>query len=305
MKLAVIDCGTNTFHLLVAEVLPSGQLRRVFKERKYVRLGQEGLDRIGEAPFQRGVDCLAYFKEKMVELGVVQSSVFGTEALRRASNGEAFVQKVLEQTGVRVELISGQEEARLIHLGVMEAAPDFPGKGLIMDIGGGSVEFVIASQEKVFWSQSFPIGVQRLFSNFHKNDPISPVERQSMGAFLEASLQPLFSQLSMHETPHLLGASGSFEVVEDLLVQERQSSVHAIVPTDKFYLVYEEIMQSSLKERYSHQLLPNERAELIVVAFGLIDFILRKASIRQIITSAYAMKEGKLLEMAGELMAKD
>lgn len=297
MNLAVIDCGTNTFHLLVAEVLPGGQIKRVFKERKYVRLGQEGLDRIGQAPFQRGLECLAYFKERMEEHKVSKSCVFGTEALRRAENGSDFIKEVFEKTGIQIQLISGNEEARLIHLGVMKAAPDFEGKGLIMDIGGGSVEFIIASQKEVFWAQSFPIGVQVLFSRFHQSDPISSSERKALEDFLEASLQPLFIQLKKHQTPHLLGASGSFEVVDDLLVKERPSELHAIVPTSDFYQVYEKIMSSTLAERRDNTLIPNQRIDLIVVAFALIDFVLQKAGIQRIITSAYAMKEGMLLEL--------
>lgn len=298
MKLAVIDCGTNTFHLLVVEITSGGEIRRVFKERRYVRLGQEGLDRIGEAPFRRGIECLRYFKEKMMELGTDDVCVFGTEALRRASNSQYFVEKTFAETGIQVQLISGQEEARFIHLGVMEAAPDFKGKGLIMDVGGGSVEFVVASRQQVFWAQSFPIGVQVLFSKFHRSDPISKTDLEEMEAFLEQSLRPLFEVLAKYETPHLLGASGSFEVVEGLLVKERQSPIHAIVEAAHFCQVSENIISATHAERLDNERIPNERVELIVVAFALIEFIIQRAGIRQIITSAYAMKEGVLLEMA-------
>lgn len=299
MHHAVIDCGTNTFHLLVAEVMPDGQIRQVFKERRYVRLGENGLDHIGEAPFQRGIDCLQYFKEKMMEIDVAKSCVFGTEALRRASNGGEFARQVLERTGIQIQIISGEEEARLIHMGAMQAVPEFSGKALIMDVGGGSVEFIIASGEGVFWAQSFPIGVQVLFSKFHQNDPISKPEREALETFLGEKLRPLFAELKKHGTPHLIGASGSFEVVESMLVEERESPLHTIVPTTGFYQVFEKIMASTLAERYASPDIPDARAELIVVAFALIDFILRKAKIQQIITSAYAMKEGMLLTMNG------
>lgn len=299
MRLAVIDCGTNTFHLLVAEVLPDGKILRVFKERRYVRLGQDGLDWIGEAPFQKGIECLAYFQKKITEHGAAKSCVFGTEALRRAGNGKEFIAQVLEKTGIQIQLISGEEEARLIHIGVMQAVPDFEGKGLIMDVGGGSVEFIIASREEVFWAQSFPIGVQVLFSKFHRSDPISKNERAALRDFLEASLQPLFIQLKKHRTPHLLGASGSFEVVEDMLVRKRESPLFTIVPVSDFYQVFEKTMASTLAERRADDLIPNERIDLIVVAFALIDFILQKADIQQIITSAYAMKEGMILTADG------
>ena len=297
MRLAVIDCGTNTFHLLVVDMRPDKTFEKVYKQRQYVRLGQEGLDRIGEAPFLRGVDCIAVFKEKMRQLGVAKYRVFGTEALRRASNGQGFVEAVRAASGVEIQLISGDEEARLIHLGVKQAVPIFEGKTLIMDIGGGSVEFIIASEEEVFWAQSFPVGVQVLFSLFHKKDPISPAEVAAITSHLDALLAPLHEALRLHQTPSLTGASGSFEVVEDMLVRQKQHPLYSVVSTEDFYKIHENIIAADLEARLAMPGLPPERVELIGVAFVLMDYVIQRAGIRQIVTSAYAMKEGMLLEI--------
>ncbi len=297
MRLGVIDCGTNTFHLLVVDVDGNGKFTRVYKERNYVRLGENGLMEIGEIPFQRGIVCLADYKQKLAQLKVQELKVFGTEALRRASNGKAFVEAVKLQTGVQIDLITGDEEARLIHLGVMQAVPPYAGKGLIMDVGGGSVEFIIASSAEVFWARSFPIGVQVLFSEFHKNDPIKKADVGALKAHLESVLQPLFSALQEHDTPLLLGASGSFEIVEELLFDERQHELYSTVPVTDYQKVHGLIVGSSLAERQAMERLPVERVELVVVAFVLIDFIVKKAGIKEVVTSAYAMKEGVLLEM--------
>lgn len=299
MKLAVIDCGTNTFHLLVVDMQAGQRFVQVFKQRQYVRLGQEGLDHIGAAPFQRGVDCITVFKEKMEELGVEHYRAFGTEALRRADNGQEFVEAVKASSGVEIQLITGGEEARLIHLGVKQAVPFFEGKTLIMDIGGGSVEFIIASEDEVFWAQSFPIGVQVLFSRFQKNDPILPDEIAAIHDYFDEILTPLHAALRRHETPLLTGASGSFEVVEDMLKREREHPLHAIISLEEFYPIHEKILSANLDQRMNMPGLPPERVELIAVAFVLMDYVIKKAGIRQIVTSAYAMKEGMLLEMAG------
>lgn len=297
MRLGVIDCGTNTFHLLIADVLPNGAFNIVYKERQYVRLGQEGLGKIGNAAFERGIACIRSFKKIMEDMGVAKFKIFGTDALRKASNGAEFIKAVHEATGIRIEMISGDEEARLIHLGVMQAVPPFLGKGLIMDIGGGSVEFIICSESEVFWAQSFPVGVQVLYSNFQKNDPISAGDLAAIEWHLEEVLKPLDSALRNHETPLLLGASGSFEVVEDMLVQRKHHPLFSIVPIDNYYFLHGKIVGASLQERRLMPKLPPERVELIVVAFILMDFVIRKAGVRQIITSAYAMKEGILREM--------
>ena len=301
MRLGVIDCGTNTFHLLIVDVNDMGHITRVHKERRYVRLGQEGLSKIGAAPFQRGIACLADYKKLIGQLDVKQVKVFGTEALRRASNRHEFIQAVEHETGIRIQLITGDEEARLIHIGVMQAVPPFEGIGLIMDIGGGSVEFILASEREVYWAKSFPIGVQVLFSDFHKEDPLPEAQINAMEAFFEKILEPLFKILQVYKPSVLIGASGSFEVVENLHFGHTDSFLHTVVPSEGFHHMYMGVIRSSLPERYSMEGLPAERAELIVVAFVLIHYIIKKTEIPKIITSAYAMKEGILLEMMRKL----
>lgn len=297
MRLAVIDCGTNTFHLLIVELQPDGSFKQIYRNREYVRLGQEGLDHIGDGPFQRGLDTIKLFDKIMRELGVSKHRAFGTEALRRADNGPDFVKAVRELTQVEIQLISGDEEARLIHLGVKQAVPVFEGKTLIMDIGGGSVEFIIASEEEVFWAQSFPIGVQVLFSRFHQNDPIGPAELQAIHQFLDELLAPLHTVLRQHQPHTLTGASGSFEAVEDMLVRQRQNPLYSVITLEDFYKIHRQILAADYDTRLKMPGLPKERVELIVVAFVLMDYILRLAGSQEIITSAYAMKEGMLLDM--------
>ena len=302
MRLGVIDCGTNTFHLLVVDVDNEHGISRVHKERRYVRIGQEGVETIGKAPFKRGIGCLADYKLLVEKLGVERLKVFGTEALRRASNGQAFIEAVKEKTGIQVQLISGEEEARYIHLGVMEAVPSLSSKGLIMDIGGGSVEFIIANGKEVFWAKSFPIGVQVLFSEFHKVDPLPKEQFLAMESYFEKILSPLLEELKKHETSVLMGASGSFEVMEGFYFKERQFPLYSVIPVEGYAKISKQLVRSSLSERYAMPNLPPERAELIVVAFALIDFIVKKAGIKEITTSAYAMKEGVLLEMIHEAL---
>lgn len=298
MRLGVIDCGTNTFHLLIVDVLEDGQFAQVFKKRRYVRLGQEGLDQIGSAPFNRGVACLADYKKHISSLGVDKLQVFGTEALRRAANGTEFIQAVRAKTGIEVQIISGIEEARLIHLGVMKAVPPLEGLGLIMDIGGGSVELIIADKEGVHWAQSFPIGVQVLYSKFHQTDPVPLAQQTALKEHLDQTLAPFLTQIREQEIPVLIGASGSFEVVEQWYARKVVNELSSVIPVADYQSMHEEIVDTSLPERLKMKNIPAQRAELIVVAFLLIRYVIEKAGIQKIITSAYAMKEGILMEMA-------
>jgi exopolyphosphatase/guanosine-5'-triphosphate,3'-diphosphate pyrophosphatase len=160
------------------------------------------------------------------------------------------------------------------------------------------VEFIIASEDEVFWAQSFPIGVQVLFSSFQKNDPITGSEIQAIQAYLEEVLAPLKAALRQHETPSLTGASGSFEVVEDMLVRQKQNPLYSMIAVSDFYKIHDAIIAADFETRLKMPGLPPERVELIAVAFVLMDYIVRLADIRQVVTSAYAMKEGMLLDMA-------
>jgi len=296
-RYGVIDLGTNTFHLLISEKDDNGNIVELFRERIFVKLGEEGIDIIGDAPFQRGLKAIKSFKAILELYKVDQINAFGTAALRTARNGNTFIAKIKEETGIQIKLIPGDEEARLIHLGVIQAIPLNDEKGLIMDIGGGSCEFIIANDMGVIWAQSFPIGVSLLFRNFHQTDPISPKEIQVLEAHLEITLQPLFKILETNKTPVLIGASGTFDVLDMLLSKQRISSVHSIVEVEDFYPLYQQFMTTTLSERLLIENLPESRAEMIIVALVLINYILKKANIQRVAVSAYAMKEGILYEM--------
>jgi exopolyphosphatase/guanosine-5'-triphosphate,3'-diphosphate pyrophosphatase len=294
---AVIDLGTNTFHLLI--VAPDEQLgfREVFRERRFIKLAEGGIEYLSDAAVQRGLEALVDFKSELDRHQVVEVRAIGTAALRTARNGSAFIELVKDMTGIQIELIDGSEEARLIHLGVALATPLGTERGLIMDIGGGSVEFIIADVEKVYWAQSFPVGVAVLYERFHKNEPISEAEQMALRAFLKEQLRPLGNALDRYPCQDLLGASGTFDVLEDILVEEKPFPLHSSFPTAAFSPVAQKMIQASLRERLEMAEMPSARAEMIVVALLLLEFVLSLQPFEQIFVSAYALKEGVLTEM--------
>jgi exopolyphosphatase/guanosine-5'-triphosphate,3'-diphosphate pyrophosphatase len=296
-RYGVIDLGTNTFHLLISEQEANGNLKDLYRERIFVKLGEDGIETIGDAPFQRALDAIHRFKATLEKYNVVKTNAFGTAALRTASNGPKLISRIKQETGISVKLIPGNEEARLIHLGVTQAVPLNNEKGLIMDIGGGSVEFIVANDQGVIWAQSFPIGVSILFNEFHDSDPISHTEIGAVEKHLESTLQPLFEVFESNETPLLIGASGTFDVLDMMLSKQRISPIHSIVEIQDFFPLYQQFLKTTLNERFQMEKLPDSRAEMIIVALILINLIVQKANIKRIAVSAYAMKEGILHEM--------
>jgi len=122
-RIAVIDLGTNTFHILIAEAQADHSFKDLHRQRFFVKLAEEGIETIGQAPLDRGFKALTHFKKLIEELQVTQIKAIGTAALRTASNGPAFVQQVKEKLGFQIELISGDQEATFIHKGVSLAVP--------------------------------------------------------------------------------------------------------------------------------------------------------------------------------------
>ena len=298
--LAVIDLGTNTFHLLIVRPDGSGQFETLCRERFFVKLAEEGIERIGDAALGRAYAALVHFAEKLAEHGVDKVRAFGTAGLRSASNGPDFVARVRAELGIAIQTISGDEEARLIHLGVMRALPPMPGRFLIMDIGGGSVEFIIADDAQVFWAQSFPIGVGLLYRRFHRSEPIAEGELIAQRAFLAEVLTPLRLALAAFPVQHLVGASGTFEVVEAMIKAQSLGPWSSFVPIRRFHETYAQIVPLDLAQRFALPHVPPDRAEMIVVALDLIRLILDMAAPKDIIVSAFALKEGMLHDMLSQ-----
>lgn len=296
-RYGVIDLGTNTFHLLIVEINEHGEAIEVFRERIFVKLAEDGIGKIGKKAYLRGLQALSHFQKILLDHQVKNINAFGTAALRTASNGSEFIADAKSESGISIQLIPGSEEARLIHVGVTQAVEFGDEKGLIMDIGGGSVEFIIADKDEVFWAESFPIGVAVLHNNFHQKEPISLEEIELLNAHLKQTLQPLFEVLKNHKTTCLIGASGTFDVLENILPNIQRTNLSATIQVENFHPIYHKVLTMNIAERRADESIPLTRADMIVVALILINFIIKKADIEKILVSAYAMKEGILWEM--------
>ena len=290
-NIGIIDLGSNTFHLLIAKVTSP----QVYKEAFFVKLASEGIEKIGDKPFQKGIEIMVHFAEKCKYFQVSEIKAMGTATLRRAENASYFIQQVFEKTGIDVAVISGDEEALLIAGGVHLAIPFIEEKVLIMDIGGGSVEFIISEGETIYWSKSFPIGISILYNYFHKKDPISEEEIVKLTQFLDESLVDLMDVLRVHKVDHLVGASGTFDVLEDFLSDVSIKNKHATtVSVAHVFPVLDEIIKKSLAQRLEYKEIPETRAEMIVAAMVLIKFILTEGKFSSLTYSSFAMKEGIL-----------
>ncbi|MEZ5042402.1 MAG: hypothetical protein R2828_21055 [Saprospiraceae bacterium] len=298
-KAAVIDMGTNTFHLLVAETDDKHGFREVFKVKRFVKLAEEGIAVIGVRAFHRAMETLLDYRQILDEFQIELVKVMGTAALRTASNGPNLLAWAKKEVGFDIQVIGGAEEARLIHQGVCFSMPEMPGRCLIMDIGGGSVEFIIAEGAKALWAQSFPIGAAVLLREFHHRDPIDETEVAAIDGFLNQQLTPLQLALEQWPTTHLIGAAGTFDIVARQIAEPPLSPHIWHIEMEKFPPLYQEIICTTIEERQQNSKIPIDRVDMIVVALVLIQYVLEHYRIQQFTVSAFALKEGVMGELLG------
>lgn len=300
-RLAVIDLGTNTFHLLIAEPDEQDGFRELYRERQFVKLAEAGIERIGPVQYERGQATLRHFAQELARWQVAQVRAIGTAALRTADNGELFVRQAEREAGIRIQLIPGAEEARLITQGVLLAVPATADRTLIMDIGGGSVEFIIADESGVYWAESFPVGVAVLYKYFHHTEPIAEDEIRQVRDFLHTQLAPLRQKLAEFPTDHLVGAAGTFDVIAELTGIEPRLPHSTRIDLSRFADLYYRLLATNREERHALPEVPHERADMIVVALILIDYVLEVMQPRLATVSFYSMKEGIMSEMLAEV----
>ena len=306
-RLALIDMGTNTFHLLIVEIskTPGEKPLVLLRTKAGVRLGEGGISQgiIAPEAYARALHTLAGFKEEMELHEVTEVRATATSAMRVTKNGPELVRDIFEQTGIQVNVIPGEREAELICEGVRQAVNLGAEAQLVMDIGGGSVEFIIASQTTIFWKQSFEIGAQRLLDQFFPDPsgvfPAEAVEAEQR--YFSTVLEPLIEAVRRYRPASLIGASGSFDSLADMQIgrvrSESELPPYTELAVESFQSSYRHLLSGNHEQRKALPGILPMRANMLVVAAVLIDFVLGITEITRIRTSAYALKEGVLAEM--------
>jgi len=305
-KIAIIDMGTNTFHLLIAEADERGY-HIIYREKLAVKIGKGGINKgmITEEGIRRALLAMQSFKNTIDQQGVHQVFAFGTSALRNATNCEDVVRRIKSVTGIDSSIISGDLEAEYIYMGV-KAAMNIDEISLIIDIGGGSVEFIIGDNDTVLWKKSVEIGAQRLLEQFQKNDPITKDEIQSLDELFQKTLLPLWEALEKHQPSILIGSSGTFDTLSDIFciqhdIHKSLEEIETPLTLSGFYEIYEDLLIKNREERMRINGMIEMRVDMIVVACCLIRYILSVHSFNRIRVSTYALKEGVLSTFINEV----
>ena len=295
---AIVDCGTNTFNLLVKKAV-SGE---VLSNTKWpVKLGLGGLTsgKLTEEAMERGLQALREHLQTAQSFGAKRLWAFATSAVRSTENGHAFAEKVNRETGMYLNIIDGDQEALFIYEGVQQALelPDFP--VLIMDIGGGSTECIIAHREKALWYSSLPLGVARLRELFSPSDPLTEPTRLALNSHILSTLQPVFDAIARFQPQWLIGSSGSFDTLFDVLAHRTNSSplapnqTTALFDRNGFDTLSSDLLLTTLSERLAMPGMLEMRADTLHLSPLQIQPILRKMGVHiPLHLSTFALKEG-------------
>lgn len=300
-RTAIIDLGTNTFNLLIAE--HDGKNHDIIFQEKYpVKLGQSGIHKqvITPEAFQRGIRQILKINRVIEQFGVNQTTAIATSAIRHASNREEFVQEVFQRTGIRIRIINGSKEAEFIYFGVRTGIALKDSNSLIMDIGGGSTEFIIANQNGLIWKRSFKLGAARLQEIFTPSNPMTEEECIKMCSYLKSKLRPLYRAQTEHRAFELIGSSGSFDTFADILFCRADGNpfppqlTSYKFPNKKLRELLSELISKNRKERLAIPGMLSMRVDMIGIAALFTLFILDEFQLKNCRLSTYSLKEGVL-----------
>jgi len=303
MRLAAIDIGTNSIHMIIVRVRPDLSFEIIDREKDMVRLGAGGLG--GKSLAQSAMDAafqvLSKFRRLAESHRVDRIEAVATSAVREARNGGEFLSAIAEQTGIRARVISGTEEARLIHLAAAYGVGLSTAVGVVVDIGGGSVEITRGSGPKMAAGRSFKLGVIRLTERFVKSDPISERDERKMVRFIETELKTYLKDLIASGFDRVVGTSGSILSVGTIAATEEDGEVPASirnrrVSAKQVKRVRERMTTVNLRKRLLVPGLEPKRADIAVAGSILIDVILRRLGANEITLCDMSLREGLILD---------
>ena len=278
---AVIDLGTNGFRLYIAESTEKGQFSIIHRQTSELKLASDGIHHIGNAPFQRGLAAMADFAKTLQSFDIQHVRAFGTAALRMADNGRDFIAAVKHETGIDIEIISGDREAALIYKGMRLGVPLSKTPVLMVDVGGGSVEFIICNNEGVFWAKSFNVGVTILKHRFHANDIILQAEITAIEQFLADTCAELIEQVALLKPEYPIIACGTLDFLVKILRNEiptttglRGVSVtpaHADISKEQYAAFYDQLIFLSESTLATMSEIPNDKSDMLAVSLVLME----------------------------------
>ena len=298
MKIGTIDIGTNSMRLLIADY----KNNKIENRKKYInitRIGQ-GVDDKGyitEEALERNLNALKEFADKCIEEKCEKVYCMGTSALRDSKNGQDFVNRAKELTNIDVKIICGEEESNLGFMGVLEGAGgDKSNYILVLDIGGGSTEFIVGNEDGIKFCKSENVGALRMTEKFITTDPISDEEFNKMSDFIEKTISSTLDKIKGMHVSKLVGIGGaitSLSAMNQQLEVYSMEKVHNSVVTKKdLEKILQNLKKMTLSDKKTIKGLQPKRADIITAGVKILHIVMEKLEIEKIMISEYDNLEG-------------
>lgn len=300
MRIAAIDLGSNSIHMIVVQVHADLSFEVIDREKEMVRLGAGGLGggRLTEQAVAGALDALSRYRRLADSHGVDEILAAATSATREAENGGDFLQRVEHELGIRVHVISGTEEARLIHLAAGYATDVGRRRAVVIDIGGGSVEITLGTAARPALARSFKTGVIRLAERFVTSDPIAERDVRRLERHVLRQVGPYLDEIAARGFDRVIGTSGTILSLGALAAgDEAPRELRNVRVTAKsLRKVRERLMRTDLQRRLKLPGLDPKRADIAVPGSILLDTLLRRLGAREITLCDFALREGLVLD---------
>ncbi len=306
MRVAAIDLGSNSFHLLVVDASADGHFVPLARDRETLRLGdmvaREG--RVTEAGVAKAIATIQRFKSQADGLGVTELMASATSAIRDADNGGEVIDAIYAATGVRVGLLSGIEEARLVFQAVRASVVIDPGPALGLDLGGGSLEVMVGGSEGLLRAATLPLGVGRLTTELVRHDPPTADDARRLRERITAALAPVAEEMSALRPTMTVATSGTLSDLARMALARRTGVVpmslnQVTVSREELEALHADIMASTVAQRSKMVGLDARRADQIPAGSMVAVLAMELFGIAELTMSAWALREGIVLEVIG------
>ncbi len=303
MRIAAIDMGSNSFHLLVVEAHPDGSFDTLLREKEMLKLGElvatQGT--IPEPDVDRILDTLRRFANMATSIGATEIVACATSAMREADNSSAIVDLIREETGIVVEVISGRREARLIFAAIRGSLALEPGPAVCFDLGGGSLEVMVGDNGGLLWSTSLHLGAARLATKFFENDPPSLAELRALKDHLVEALEPIAAEVASFEPKLMVGTSGTFLDLAKMAAATRTGAVpqamnQLVVRREDLQQVHERLLSVPAAARSKIAGLDARRADQVPAGSHLLLTAMKLFGFDELMVGEWALREGVVLD---------
>lgn len=302
MKIGTIDIGTNSMRLLIADY----KNNKIENRKKYInttRIGQ-GVDQDGyitKDAMERNLKALKEFSDKCKEEECEKVYCMGTSALRDSKNGQDFVNEAKKLTGIDVKIICGKEESSLGFMGVLEGTEGNKKDDiLVIDIGGGSTEFIVGNEEGIKFCKSENVGALRMTEKFITTDPITDEEFNAMTIFIEDAISSTLEKVKTMNISKLVGIGGaitSLSAMNQQLEVYSMEKVHGSVVTKKdLEKILQNLKNMTLNDKKALKGLQPKRADIITAGVKILHIIMKNLEFEKIMISEYDNLEGLMCQ---------